>query len=93
MVSGITVEKALDAEAGCQHHWIIDNAHGPTSWGTCKRCAVRREFRNSCPGMDWEERTVPDPLRSLSTYALGRELRPRGFALEDGLDTERADSC
>jgi hypothetical protein len=94
MVSGVAVEKALDAQAGCRHHWIIDNAHGPTSWGTCKRCAARREFRNSCPGMVWEERTVSDSLQSSPPYSLWWErLRPRGFSLEVALDREGEVAC
>jgi hypothetical protein len=94
MISGVAVEKALDAQAECRHHWIIDTARGPTSWGTCRRCAARREFRNSCPGMAWEERTVSDFLRSLPMYSLWWErLRSRGFALEDDLDRAGADAC
>jgi len=94
MVSDVGVEKAPDVQAQCRHHWIIDSARGPTSWGTCKRCAARREFRNSCPGMVWEERTVSDFLRSLPTYSLWQErLRPRGSALEDEPYGTGADAC
>jgi hypothetical protein len=94
MVSGVALEKALDAQVGCRHHWIIDNAHGPTSWGTCKRCAARREFRNSCPGVEWEERTVSESFRGLPGYTLGWErLRPRGLALEAALDREGEVAC
>jgi hypothetical protein len=94
MVSGIAVERALDAQAECRHHWIIDSARGSTSWGTCKRCAARREFRNSCPAMDWEERTVSDSFRNLPTYSLRPErLRAWGFAVEDELDRAGADAC
>ena len=94
MVSGVAVEKALDLQAECRHHWIIDNAHGPTSWGTCRRCAARREFRNSCPGVEWEQRTVSDSLQSSPPYSLWWErLRPRGFPLEDELDRVGADTC
>ena len=28
------------------HHWIIDEAHGPTSEGRCKRCGTAKAFRN-----------------------------------------------
>ena len=70
MVSGITVENALDAQAECRHHWMIETASGPTSWGTCKRCGARREFRNSYPDLVWEERKVSDSLRSLPSYSL-----------------------
>jgi hypothetical protein len=33
-------------EAGHAHHWIIEEAHGPRSRGTCKRCGAERDFRN-----------------------------------------------
>ena len=94
MVSGITGEKALDAQVECRHHWMIETASGPTSWGTCKRCGARREFRNSYPDLVWEERTVSDSLQSSPPYSLWWErLRPRGFALEDELDRVGADTC
>ena len=32
--------------AGHAHHWVIEEARGPRSRGTCKRCGVEREFRN-----------------------------------------------
>jgi len=93
MVSGVAVEKALDAQAGCRHHWIIDNAHGPTSWGTCKRCAARREFRNSCPGVEWE-RSVSDSLGSSSTYPLWWEqLRPLRIVSAGEPDKAEVDAC
>ena len=94
MVSGVAVEKALHAQDVCRHHWIIESARGPTSWGTCNRCAARREFRNSCAGMVWEERTVSDSLRSLPIYSLWWErLRPLSFTLEDELNKAGADAC
>ena len=33
----------------CQHHWLIEEAQGPTSRGVCKRCGARRDFLNSIP--------------------------------------------
>lgn len=94
MVSGVTVKRALDAQAECRHHWIIDRAHGPTSWGVCRRCAARREFHNSCPGIEWEERPALDSLSSSLTYSLSWErLRPLSPGLEDEPDRAGADSC
>ena len=76
MVSALTAAIALDAQTECRHHWVIDSAGGPTSWGTCKRCAARREFHNSCPGVEWE-RSASDSLRSSAAYPLWWEqLRP-----------------
>ena len=38
----------------CKHHWVIDQPNGPTSYGTCKICGVKEEFRNSMPGSGWD---------------------------------------
>jgi len=93
MVSGVALEKTLDAQAECRHHWMIDTAHGPTSWGTCRRCATRREFRNSCPGVEWE-RSVSDSLRSSSTYPLWWEqLRPLRIVSAAELERAEVEAC
>ena len=31
----------------CAHHWIIEEAHGPTSRGKCKKCGLQRDFLNN----------------------------------------------
>ena len=31
----------------CVHSWVIQEANGPTSWGTCQRCGETKEFKNS----------------------------------------------
>ncbi|MBI2767409.1 MAG: hypothetical protein HYX53_16060 [Chloroflexi bacterium] len=28
------------------HHWRIEEARGPVSRGTCKRCGAEKEFKN-----------------------------------------------
>ena len=38
----------------CVHHWIIDQASGPTGRGVCKHCGAEKTFQNY-----WED----DPLR------------------------------
>jgi hypothetical protein len=40
------VEEHLD-ELGCKHHWVIEAANGPVSWGECQICHEGREFQNS----------------------------------------------
>ena len=35
----------------CNHHWIIEPAHGSMSRGVCQTCREVRQFRNS---VDWE---------------------------------------
>ena len=39
----------LDAigEPTCRHHWMIEPANGPTSWGECQRCHEGKKFQNS----------------------------------------------
>ena len=87
MVSGVVVEEALEVQPECQHHWVIDTANGPTSWGICRRCAAKREFRNSCPGVEWEVRSGSEPFRSLPTYSLWWEqLSPLRLVPESELE-------
>ncbi|MDD5127275.1 MAG: hypothetical protein PHR43_04160 [Dehalococcoidales bacterium] len=33
----------------CPHYWVIQEANGHTSTGTCKICGTTREFFNSMP--------------------------------------------
>jgi hypothetical protein len=33
-------------EKRCQHHWLIEQAAGPTSLGRCQRCGAERDFYN-----------------------------------------------
>ena len=42
------------AALGCAHYWMIEPASGPCSAGTCTRCGVTREFRNSTESVMWE---------------------------------------
>ena len=30
-----------------EHWWVIDSPAGPNSWGECRSCGERREFRNA----------------------------------------------
>jgi hypothetical protein len=38
----------------CRHHWVIETPNGATSHGSCKRCGVQREFRNSTEDLLWD---------------------------------------
>ena len=46
-----TMEKQSD-EAECKHHWIIEAANGPVSWGECQICHENKEFQNSITDAD-----------------------------------------
>ena len=35
------------AKPTCCHHWVIETAHGPVSWGVCQVCHEGKEFSNS----------------------------------------------
>lgn len=36
----------------CQHHWVIETANGPISWGECQVCHEVKEFQNSISDAD-----------------------------------------
>jgi hypothetical protein len=36
----------MPSEACATYHWVIDEPHGATSLGCCKRCGQTRVFRN-----------------------------------------------
>lgn len=40
-------------KAVCQHHWMLAEANGPRSQGTCKHCGAEREFSNYLPFQDF----------------------------------------
>lgn len=45
----------------CPHHWLIEEAQGQQSQGTCKLCEATRMFWNSWPGAE-DKGYVPDSL-------------------------------
>jgi hypothetical protein len=94
MISSPAVEQASDAQAECRHHWVIDSARGPTSWGFCRRCAATREFANSCPGAVWENGTLSDILRTSPTSSLWWErLQPLSLVSENEAQSVAVDAC
>lgn len=42
----------------CRHHWIIETADGPTSWGKCQVCHERKEFKNFVEVTDYKASNV-----------------------------------
>ena len=36
----------------CCHHWVIEIANGPVSWGVCQSCHEGKEFQNSIGEID-----------------------------------------
>ena len=40
------------AEPACKHHWVIETANGPVSWGECQICHEGKEFQNSITDAD-----------------------------------------
>ena len=43
-----------DTELNCCHHWVIESANGPISWGECQICHKSKEFKNSITDADRE---------------------------------------
>ncbi|SUZ66023.1 uncharacterized protein METZ01_LOCUS18877 [marine metagenome] len=48
-VTAVAEEKA---ELVCRHHWVIEPANGPISWGECQICHEGKEFQNSITDAD-----------------------------------------
>lgn len=94
MVSVTAVESDTGAKDECQHHWVIDSARGPTSWGFCRRCAATREFTNSCPGVVWETTALSDILQtSPASSPWWERMQPLSLASEDAADRVGVDAC
>ncbi|MDA0265155.1 MAG: hypothetical protein O3A93_14100 [Chloroflexi bacterium] len=43
----VTEGPAEQSKPACQHHWVIETARGPVSWGVCQVCHEGKEFKNS----------------------------------------------
>ena len=43
--------------SGHVHHWVIEEANGPLSYGRCKLCGGRKEFRNWLVESDFTTRS------------------------------------
>lgn len=41
-----------EVKSTCQHHWVIETANGPISWGECQVCHEVKEFQNSISDAD-----------------------------------------
>ena len=50
----VAIQAVLDeqTEPTCSHHWVIEAANGPVSWGVCQICHEGKEFKNSISDMD-----------------------------------------
>ena len=49
LVENVAVKAVAEepAEPVCRHHWVIETANGPISWGVCQICHEGKEFKNS----------------------------------------------
>ena len=55
------------------HHWVIDPANGPFSWGRCRHCGARRRFRNWLDEPTWanaDDLNTPNEKPSAGRAAL-----------------------
>jgi hypothetical protein len=53
-VGNMVVQAVLEdpATPTCRHHWVIETANGPVSWGVCQICHEGKEFQNSIGEID-----------------------------------------
>ncbi|MBC8279644.1 MAG: hypothetical protein H8E48_02555 [Chloroflexi bacterium] len=56
LLTGVAVEESVEekTEPTCRHHWVIESANGPISWGECQICHEGKEFKNSITDADRE---------------------------------------
>jgi hypothetical protein len=40
------MERQIQTSAAHSHHWVIGEANGPMSTGTCKTCGAAKLFKN-----------------------------------------------
>ncbi len=58
LLAGVGVEESIEetveekTEPTCRHHWFIEPANGPISWGECQICHEGKEFKNSITDAD-----------------------------------------
>ncbi len=54
LVENVVAQAVLEeqTEPTCQHHWVIEPANGPISWGVCQVCDEGQEFKNSIGDID-----------------------------------------
>lgn len=45
-MSGTIETPTPTSTKGHVHHWVIEEANGPLSYGRCKLCGGQKEFRN-----------------------------------------------
>ena len=51
---GTTAIKTCEPGIPGPHHWVIEEAQGPTSSGTCQLCGDVRDHTNSVEGGDYK---------------------------------------
>ena len=49
----VAVQEVPEVELGCQHHWLIQAADGPTSPGFCRVCGETKDFKNYVETATW----------------------------------------
>ena len=50
--AGTEVLEIIEAPT-CQHQWLIESPHGPSSTGECRICGEERQFQNYIEGSAW----------------------------------------
>ena len=52
------VATTVQQQDQCCHHWIIEEANGPESLGSCLNCGEAREFKNSIAVDRWSDASL-----------------------------------
>ena len=47
----------------CRHHWVIQAATGPVSFGSCRLCGRAKEFKNYVEASHWGDDKVGSNAR------------------------------
>ena len=63
----ITPETIEQTPPRCPHYWVIQQAEGPVSLGTCQICGQEKEFKNYVEASTWGD----DRAASRSRAAIG----------------------
>lgn len=57
----------------CTHYWVIGSPEGETSWGVCRLCGARKEFKNSLGDKRNKYNRYPKPVTVLEGTLPHRE--------------------
>ncbi len=66
----VAVQEVPEVELGCQHHWLIQAADGPTSPGICRVCGETKDFKNYVETATWGDTRLINRQDSVPATAI-----------------------